>query len=328
MLEKGINTMAMFSIIIPVYNVEKYLHECLDSVLGQIYSNYEIVLVDDGSTDLSGKICDEYSEKCNFISVVHQNNQGLSSARNVGINAAKGEYLVFLDSDDFIQKDGLEILSNIIEKENPDIIINNYYSVEDGNPKLLSKPWNLSKAYSGSGEVLTACSSVNNIVLTAWCIVAKRAFLLENNLMFYPGIKHEDELWTPQVIIKSAKTVLNGKAFYCYRTERAGSIVRVPDIKKLFDKLFIIDELIKFSKTLNRVEKSAIEQRCAKILTGVIRNSYNYIGTEENKKLLQEIRERIDILKLGQNLKYKLLYVGCFTFGSDRVSRIWNRLIR
>ena len=98
------------SIIIPVYNVEKYLRECLDSILAQSYKDFEIILVDDGSTDSSGNICDEYSMKYENIKVLHKNNNGLSSARNAGLDIAQGEYILFIDSDDVVSPVMLETL--------------------------------------------------------------------------------------------------------------------------------------------------------------------------------------------------------------------------
>ena len=117
----------VFSVIIPVYNVEKYLHQCVDSVLTQNFNRYEIILVNDGSTDNSGKICDEYAQKYH-IKVIHKQNGGLSDARNFGIKEAKGEYVMLLDSDDFWEGEGvMSDLYNIIqEKERPDLIIHGY----------------------------------------------------------------------------------------------------------------------------------------------------------------------------------------------------------
>ena len=94
----------LISIIVPVYNVENYLKECIDSILRQEFRDYEIILVDDGSKDDSGKICDEYGKKYSFISVIHKKNGGLSDARNFGLKIAKGEYILFIDSDDYIAK--------------------------------------------------------------------------------------------------------------------------------------------------------------------------------------------------------------------------------
>ena len=103
------------SIIVPVYNVEKYLEKCIDSILNQSYQNLEIILIDDGSTDNSGSICDEYKKKDQRVQVIHQKNQGQSSARNAGLNIAKGSYIGFVDSDDWIEQNMYEKLyKNII----------------------------------------------------------------------------------------------------------------------------------------------------------------------------------------------------------------------
>ena len=106
----------LISIIVPVYNVEPYLNKCLDSIVNQTYKKLEIILIDDGSTDNSGLICDEYASKDNRIIVVHQKNKGLSAARNVGLNIAKGDYIAFVDSDDFIEKDMYFTMYNVMNK--------------------------------------------------------------------------------------------------------------------------------------------------------------------------------------------------------------------
>lgn len=113
--------MKLISIIVPVYNVEKYLGECIDSILSQTYQNLELVLVDDGSPDNSGKICDEYADKDKRIRAIHKENGGVSSARNVGLDAANGEYITFVDSDDLIDKRYLELMYNKIEETSSDM---------------------------------------------------------------------------------------------------------------------------------------------------------------------------------------------------------------
>ena len=109
------------SVIVPVYNVEKYLTKCVDSIMNQTYKDLEIILVDDGSTDNSGKICDEYVKKDKRFKVIHKKNGGLSDARNVGIKNSTGEYLSFIDSDDYIDNDMIECLYNACIKNNADI---------------------------------------------------------------------------------------------------------------------------------------------------------------------------------------------------------------
>ena len=111
----------LISIVVPIYNVEKYLEKCINSIIIQTYKNIEIILVNDGSTDSSGKICDIYLKKDKRIKVIHKKNGGLSDARNVGIENAKGKYIAFIDSDDFIDSDFIEILYNLIIEYNADV---------------------------------------------------------------------------------------------------------------------------------------------------------------------------------------------------------------
>ena len=128
-----------FSIIIPVYNVEKYLNECVDSVLNQKNVDYEIILVDDGSTDNSGQICDEYVKNHSNISVIHKQNGGASDARNIGIEEAEGDYILFIDSDDKIEKNSLSKINEvIINQKFPDIVMLEVYKYFDNNGTIIS----------------------------------------------------------------------------------------------------------------------------------------------------------------------------------------------
>lgn len=120
----------LISVIVPVYNVEKYLSKCLDSIINQTYKNLEIILIDDGSTDDSGKICDEYSKMDKRVKVFYQQNQGVSAARNKGIDLATGEYLTFVDADDWIEKDYFEKAVEYLNKFNPVVMINNYLKID------------------------------------------------------------------------------------------------------------------------------------------------------------------------------------------------------
>ena len=121
----------LISIIIPVYNVEKYINKCLESVINQTYRNLEIILVDDGSEDKSGKICEEISIKDNRIRVIHKENGGLSDARNIGLDNSNGEYIAFIDSDDFIERDMIEFLYYNINKYDADISICSNYIFDE-----------------------------------------------------------------------------------------------------------------------------------------------------------------------------------------------------
>ena len=126
----------LISIIIPVYKVEKYLEKCIESVLKQTYTNLQIILVDDGSPDNCGKICDEYAKKDSRIEVIHKANGGLSDARNVGISNANGEYIQFIDADDYTANNMLEDLVNIARMYNPDVIVNGIEKINEKNESV------------------------------------------------------------------------------------------------------------------------------------------------------------------------------------------------
>ena len=121
----------MISVIVPVYNCEKYIHRCVDSVLSQTYADFELILIDDGSKDNSGKICDDYSKKDSRIKVVHQKNQGVSAARNNGVEISKGEYITFIDSDDWIDKSFLQVLYDACIENDAEISVCGYVMADD-----------------------------------------------------------------------------------------------------------------------------------------------------------------------------------------------------
>ena len=139
--------MKKVSIIIPVYNVEKYLAECLDSVINQTYSNLQIIVVDDGSTDASGQICDEYAEKDNRITVIHQVNAGAANAKNTGLDNVKGDYVTFVDSDDWVELNWIETMTDAMEKYDVDV-------VECGFDRVYADSIGEGKIYQ-DGEILT-----------------------------------------------------------------------------------------------------------------------------------------------------------------------------
>ena len=121
------NNNPKISIIVPVFNVENYLHRCIDSILVQTFKDFEVILVDDGSKDNSGKICDKFCEENSNMKVIHKKNEGLISARRIALEMSSGDYCVFCDSDDFLEKNALEELHNVISSKNPDLIIYNAY---------------------------------------------------------------------------------------------------------------------------------------------------------------------------------------------------------
>lgn len=210
----------LVSVIIPVYKVESYLRECVDSVLKQTYTNLEIILVDDGSPDSSPAICDEYAVRDNRVRVIHKENGGLSDARNAGIDVAKGEYLIFVDSDD-------KIASNIAISSLVDFIVKNDSTItycssvlrfvnDDEKQTFASTSYSFSKL---SPSKLFDVAKKNHFIFAAWLFVVKRSFVVQNDVYFTNGLLHEDMEWIPRLLCcqQNLKIDVFTKPFYLYR---------------------------------------------------------------------------------------------------------------
>jgi len=219
--------MEKVSVVIPVYNVEKYLRECVDSVLGQTYSELEVILVDDGSPDNCGAICDEYAEQDGRITVIHKKNGGLSDARNAGLKQVSGKYVYFLDSDDYLKKDAIEILVDTAEKENADVIFFSAETVyEDYEYKSIKDDFARKQSYpagSGSSVVISMLENKEYIPCVQLQFY-REALLSDNGISFRKGMLHEDELFTILTALKSGRTAVINDLLYV-RRQRAGSIM-------------------------------------------------------------------------------------------------------
>ena len=209
-----------FSIIVPIYNTEKYLDKCIKSVLNQTMSDYELILIDDCSTDASLKIA--YKYKSNHVKVLkNTSNLGLSETRNIGIKNASGDYIIFLDSDDYIEKTALFCLNKLIcENKFPDIVYTGF--IEERGTSIVKKYGYVSKPNKRYSRYDFLRSELENRTLY------KRKLIIDNKLFFKKGIYHEDELWTPQVVDKSQYIYLSDLAYYHY-IRRDNSITKVKD---------------------------------------------------------------------------------------------------
>lgn len=224
--------MIKFSIIVPVYNVEEYLRRCLESICNQTYRNIEVILVDDGSTDCSPAICDEYALKDERILVIHKKNGGLSDARNTGMEVATGDYIFFIDSDDYIELDTCELFKSYAEKSY-DILIGDAF-VEGGICSL--QHVQINKVIDGVSYYKRALKECKAPM--AACInVYRRCFLLQENLWFKYGILHEDEEFTPRCFLNAQSVVITNIYFYHYAI-RNDSITTKADKRKNAVDLF------------------------------------------------------------------------------------------
>lgn len=219
--------MSSVSVVIPVYNVEEYLKECLDSVVNQTYGDLEILLVDDGSTDGSSKICDSYAARDSRITVVHQANAGLSAARNKGIDLASSKYITFIDSDDVIALNFIELLMNKIESENADIAECDFLDFFSDLPSFDSDETFSLKTGMQSLHDLYDISARN---VTAWGKIYKTE--LFSSVRYPVGKTHEDVFTTYKLFYFAKKVVQLKSRLYYYR-KRSGSITASFNRKRL-----------------------------------------------------------------------------------------------
>lgn len=205
----------MVSVIIPVYNVERYLNRCVDSVLNQTYQNLEIILVDDGSPDRCGAICDEYSKRDNRITVIHKKNGGLSDARNAGLDIATGEYLYFVDSDDWIAESAIEQLIAVFNKDDAiDIVAGCSVDVHERDGTLFETRYSITP---GSKKVLSKAEAIKDNLLHGWAAWNKLYKLrLFADVRFPVGVINEDEAILLHVLDKIRKVAQIGIPTYYY----------------------------------------------------------------------------------------------------------------
>lgn len=223
----------LFSIIVPIYKVEEYLEKCVASLRNQTYKDIEIILVDDGSPDRCPELCDRYGEEDPRIRVLHKENGGLSDARNAGMEIARGEYLVFVDSDDYIEEDTCQRFAALAE-EGHDILVGDAV-LEGGCANIAHLPPR-EQIFSGKEYLLTALEA-QRAPMAAWLNVYRRAFLEKHGLLFKVGRLHEDEEFTPRALLAAESVVLTGITFYHYII-RGGSITTQKDQRKNAQSLF------------------------------------------------------------------------------------------
>lgn len=313
----------LVSIVIPVYNVEKYLEECMSSIQGVDINIVEIILVNDGSTDSSSELCQKYADMLENVKYIEQKNQGLSEARNTGIKNATGQYILFLDSDDYLYTDNLlQVIKIISKNKGEDFFIGRAYEFEDGTSKHKLCQIDYSQITSHRPEeAFVKLDNINDFWFAAWLIIIKRDFLVKNNLYFKKGIYHEDELWVPSVFAKAQSFEFINVGFYCYRLNRRGSIISTHNIKREFDKIIIIDEFDKLSVD-SLAQRKMLKKRQAALLYGIILKLNLFSDSNEYKILIDQINHRINKLLEG---KYIFVFVLYKLMGGIKLSKILSK---
>lgn len=246
-----------FSIIIPVYNVEPYLRECLDSVLRQTYSDWEAICVNDGSTDSSARILQEYTSRDNRIKVITQPNGGLSAARNTGLDNATGDYLLFLDSDDWLEPNALEVINNALPTTHCTLPTIDMLCFGGWMGNKMECP--TSETFDSGWDYYNR-HALEHHEFPFVCVVLRcyrRQLLADNRLTFRKGILHEDNLFTPQVCLAAKKTAVIPAMLYHYRV-RPGSIMTTRGLKSRESLITISNELSEIFGSKDGLDRTTV----------------------------------------------------------------------
>ena len=239
----------LISVIVPIYNTEKYLVECVESLRKQTYSNIEIILVDDGSTDASIEICDEFAEKDSRVRVFHKKNEGVAVARNFGIQQSNGQYVVIVDSDDIAVDRMIEVLYTQIKENDADIAVGNYYIYDesDGNFYYYITDDDYCVEVLSSQELIDRQAGAWKWNSTAFMLTTFKLYnkVLFDDVSFTHGRRFDDEASTHRLFLRSKKTVFVNDNVYLYR-RRSGSIMR-----SKFDLSWASDLVEVFSKKIS-----------------------------------------------------------------------------
>lgn len=297
--------MKEISIIVPVYNVEKYLKQCLDSIYELNLSNKEIILVNDGSTDSSLEILKKYKEKYFRETIlISQENKGLSEARNVGIKNSSGEYILFIDSDDYINSSSLEKFLKEGLRYKVDILMGNSSDVYGKEIKKDFYPEELKNLGTKLGIFFLEEKIKKKSFYMGVCRnLYRKDFLLTNKLFFERGILHEDNLFTPIAFYLAEKVRYSPEYFYFYRQTNNTSITKSKNKKRYTDLLVIIEKLLEFSK-INKINNRYFNRIIVGMYLTVIKK-----GKIKDNELFKQIKK----LQLNFREKLKLILIQIFS---------------
>lgn len=249
------NRQPLISVIVPIYDVREYVGDCIDSILNQSYKNLEVILIDDGSIDGSGDLCDEYARKYDCINVTHQNNIGPGAARNVGLDMMTGEYVTFVDSDDLIHREYIATLYKLIESERADVATVSFSHIFEGDKLPTIAPRSPLKMFeSGVDAVESMLYQQGYIDNSAWGKLYVSS--LFDSCRFSEGILYEDLATIPCVICQAKKVATTTTPMYFYR-QRASSILGTFTLQRC-DVLDVVDGLVKYMQQhYNRLTDAA-----------------------------------------------------------------------
>lgn len=280
--------MIKYSFIVPVYNTEKYLKKCLDSLVNQTYKDFEIIVVNDGSTDKSSNIISKYQKKYKNIIVIDKENEGLSMARNRGVQKSSGKYIIFVDSDDYVSN---KLLEEVDKKIDDSDILRFQIATEDEEYTKISE-YHEEGFESMCGYDAFKYLSSYHFVEPAWCYVIRKNYYIENKFSFKKGVYHEDFGLIPYVIYKARKVKSIDFIGYYY-IQRNGSIMNNNDYKKTVKKAFDMLEQYKtmrlFAKNINR--KNNLDDYFLSYISNSVIVKARELKKDEKKVYINELKK-------------------------------------
>lgn len=291
------------SIIIPVYKTERYLRKCLDSCVQQNVSEYEIIIVDDGSPDNSLSIAKEYASSYNNIKIISQSNAGLSAARNAGLNCACGNYVWFVDSDDWIEENCLGRIYSLL-KSGVDILQLQYRKVYEKDNSNLEIPFYVINGIKNGKEIIR----LGGLPAPAQFSIYRTDFLRNKGLKFYEGILHEDSEFKPRATYLANSISSDTDVSYNYLQRESGSITSTYKLKNATSTIIVMNNIFRFLQDYN-VEKEL--HGCFYRIMGMNMNSLLIGYRQLEEKDRNHIRE---LLKNNKNLFVCLMKSGCFKY--------------
>ena len=289
----------LLTVVIPVYNVEKYLKRCIDSILIQEWKNYDILLVDDGSTDNSPQICEDYAKAYDIISVIHKENGGLSEARNTGISNAEGEYVFFLDSDDWIEPNTFSDLAEVIESDQYDIISFNPEFVKSEHD-IIKSDSKRTKRLTGK-EALIDMFSYGFITGFATDKIYRKALFTKNTIQFPVGKYYEDLGTNYKLFLAAKKVYATNQKYYHYLIDNPDAITQSWNEKKLRDMFGFYKEVFysDFVRSqLNQEELHISQLYYVNGLTHILASLYKAKLHKHYSEITSEVKQELEKNKM------------------------------
>ena len=319
----------LLSIIIPMYNLEQYISYCLDSIVSQIRENVEIILIDDGSKDKTKEICNSYCEKYSYIKYFYQDNAGVSVARNNGLKRAIGDYILFVDGDDWIIKDTLlQIINKIKKNREVDIFAGDFVKSKNNQAKSKKVRTTLNLKEYDFPENLIKLFETNNFNPSLGCNIIKRNLFFDNNILLDANVKYTEDMdCMLQLFLKAEKIVFIEKPFYVYRQNQS-SATHSCSLKRVDDTMNFV---IKWNDRIQEIESVELK----KYLFNFVQYEYSIVvgllytlPKNERRKIITKVKEYEYLFTKGISKKVKIVYYVYKLFGFKIVGRLMAMYIK